>query len=163
MNEWLELARLQSISGDSAAAKASLEHARQSPDSQAAYHTSTDYFSLGTSISIFIAYIEQAAGNKEAAFRQLDELDATLNRFEQDGGACAGLYWLRALSRAVRGDPDAAMQHLRIAHDKGWREARAARSEPYLQSLRNRQDFQQLLSATERELRAEATAIVAAQ
>jgi hypothetical protein len=90
---------------------------------------------------------------------QLDELDATLRKFEQDGGACAGLYSLRALSRALRGDPEAAMSNLRKAHEKGWRESRTTRREPYLQSLRNRQDFQQLLAATDRELQSEAATV----
>ncbi len=52
------------------------------------------------------------------------------------------------------------MANLRKAHDKGWREARTARNEPYLQSLRERQDFQQLLVATDRELKSEADAFM---
>jgi ATP/maltotriose-dependent transcriptional regulator MalT len=159
MLEWLELARLQAISSESAAAATSLERARQAPDWQAAYQSRPDFFCLGTSNSIFIAYIQMAAGEKAAAMKQLDELDATLGKFEQDGGACAGLYSLRAQSRSLRGDPEGAMANLRKAHDKGWRESRTTRREPYLQSLRNRQDFQQLLAATDRELQAEAAAV----
>ena len=160
MNAWLKLARLQSISGDSAAAKASLERARHVPDWQEAYQTMTDFFCLGQSNSISIAYIEQSAGNEPAAIAQLDELDAALNTFEQDGGACAGLYSLRAQSQALRGDEEAAMANLRKAHDRGWREARTSLREPYLQSLRDRQDFQQLLAATDRELQSEAAAFL---
>ena len=159
MLEWLELARRQSISGDSAAAMTSLQRARQTPDWQAAYQSRPDFFCLGTSNSIPIAYIELAAGDRATAMGQLDELDATLRKFEQDGGACAGLYSLRALSRALRGDPEAAMASLRKAHENGWRESQTTRREPYLQSLRNRQDFQQLLAATDRELQSEAAAV----
>ncbi|MEO8306772.1 MAG: TIR domain-containing protein [Pseudomonadota bacterium] len=158
MNEWLELARLQSISGDLAAARKSLDRARQAADWQAAFQSRPDFFCLGTSNAISIAYIELATGDRATGMRQLDDLETTLNTFEQDGGACAGVYSLRALSRALRGDPESAVANLRKAHDKGWREARTTRREPYLQSIRNRQDFQQVLAATNRELQAEAAA-----
>jgi TolB-like protein/Tfp pilus assembly protein PilF len=160
MESWLKLARLQSISGDPVAAKASLDRGRQASDWQAAYQTMTDFFCLGESNAISIAFIELSAGNKTAAIAQLNALDATLDTFEQDGGGCAGLYSLRARSQALRGDNEAAMANLRKAHTKGRRDARTSLREPYLQSLRGRQDFQQLLAATDRELQSEAAAFL---
>jgi TolB-like protein/tetratricopeptide (TPR) repeat protein len=156
MLEWLELARLQLVSGDATAAKVSLEKARKAPDWQPAYQSRPEFVRLGNSNSIFIAAIEMAVGNREAGLQQLDSLDATLDKLEQDGGACGGLHSLRAASQALRGDPDGAMASLLKAHDKGWRESPAARIEPYLQSLRDRQDFRHLLAMTDRELQVEA-------
>jgi TolB-like protein len=159
MTDWLNLAGLQLVSGDAASAKATLDLARQSPSWQPATLAEPDHVRMGYSASIAVAGIELAAGNRSAAIEILDALDSMLDKVELGGAACGGLYALRAHSRAMRGDPEGAMTFLRRAQEKGWREARAARVEPYLQALRDRPDFRQLLETTDREIRAEATAI----
>jgi TolB-like protein/Flp pilus assembly protein TadD len=162
MSEWLELANLQLIGGDSLAARASLDRARSSPDWQPASLSKPDFVRLGNSTAIYVAGIELSAGNREAALQVLDALDATLDRLEKDGGACSGLYGLRAESLALRGDSEGSMANLRRAHEKGWRQASSARRQPYLRALDAREDYRQLLDQTERELRASATIIEAA-
>jgi Tfp pilus assembly protein PilF len=158
MHEWLELARLQLVSGDAVSAKASLDQARNAPDWQPAFQSTPEFVRLGSANAIFVAAIELSAGNREVALQQLDALDEMLDKMERGGGACGGLYSLRAASHALRGDPDGAMRSLLKAHEKGWREAPTARSEPYLQTLRDRPDFRQLLAMTDRELVAGAAA-----
>jgi hypothetical protein len=55
------------------------------------------------------------------------------------------------------------MTFLRQAQARGWHQARSARLEPYLHSLRNRADFGQLLAAADRELEADAAAYAVAR
>jgi tetratricopeptide (TPR) repeat protein len=163
MAQWLGLANLQLLAGDPAAASAALGRARQMPDWQPATLTTPDHVRLGNSAATSVAAIELATGNLQGALQVLDALEEMLDRFEQGGGACAGLYSLRAESRAMRGDSEGAMLWLRRAHEKGWRAARAARRDPYLQSLRDLPGYRQLLAETERQLAATAGTFTASR
>jgi hypothetical protein len=151
MTQSLDLAHLQLAAGDAAAAKAVLERARKSPSWQPGSLAEPDFVRLGYSAAVIVAGIEDAAGNRDAAVEALNAIDNTLDRFEAGGAACGGLYLLRAESQAIRGESDRAMASLRLASERGWRDSKAARSEPTLQSLHNRPDFQQLMAQVDRQ------------
>jgi serine/threonine-protein kinase len=152
-DELLALARLQLNAGNVGAAKASLDQALRSNGYQAAELVDPSYVKNGYSAAVIVAGVEMAAGNRDAALRVLQPLDEMLDKMEKDGGACSGLYSLRAESLALRGEPDRAMAALQRAHEQGWRLSQSARTERYLLSLQQRDDFKALLKKVDQQVR----------
>jgi tetratricopeptide (TPR) repeat protein len=152
-DELLALARLQLNAGRIAAAKESLDQALRSSGYQPAELVDPSYVKNGYSAAVIVAGVELAAGNRDAALRVLKPLDAMLDKMEKDGGACSGLYSLRAESLALRGEADLAMAALQRAHEQGWRLSQSARTERYLLSLQQRQDFKALLAKVDQQVR----------
>lgn len=142
----LELAHLQLAAGDAGAAGEALAQARHSATWQTASLVDPDYVRLGYAAGIIVAGVETAVGNRASASQALDALDDMLARFEAGGATVSGLYALRAQSLALRGEPAAAMESLRRAVERGWRGSRAARTDPLLATLRERDDFRQLMA-----------------
>jgi TolB-like protein/tetratricopeptide (TPR) repeat protein len=153
-DELLALSRLQLNAGNVKAASASLELAMRSQDYQPAELVDPSYVRNGFSAAVIVAGVQVANGDRAAALRTLQPLDATLDRMEKDGAACSGLYSLRAESLALRGDPERAMVALQRAYQQGWRFSQSARTEPYLQSLHQRGDFKELMAKIDRQVQA---------
>ena len=149
-DELLALARLQLNAGRVEAAKGSLDQALQSEGFQQAELVDPSYVKNGFSAALIVAAVQTAAGDREAALIALKPLNDMLDRMEKDGAACSGLYSLRAESLALRGDPERAMAALRRAYAQGWRQSQSARSERFLQSLHQREDFKALMGQVDR-------------
>jgi len=135
--ELVELARLQYIAGDAAAARATLAHAhRILPLSSA------DLFDGGQirhdySAALFHAGIElQGGGDTRYGLGLLKQLDRMLTAYEKNGGQHHGLYSLRAASLAMQGKKAEAQVALDQAWKKGWRTTWRARADPYLKELK---------------------------
>jgi len=103
----------------------------------------------GYSPAVICAGVLLDTGERDRALRLLADLDEMLDRLEKNGWANHGLYSLRAESQALRGQGDAAMQSLQRAVARGWRLAWHAQAEPYLASLRAREDFKALMKDVE--------------
>jgi len=152
--EWLELASLQLTAADAQSALTSLQHARRSQSWQSAELVDPSYVRNGYSGAAIVAAVELAAGDREAALRTLAPLDEMLDRMEGAGAACSGLHLLRAVSLALHGDPGRSMASLERAYQQGWRLSQQARTEPLLESLKQREDFRALLARIDRQIRA---------
>ena len=87
------------------------------------------YVKNGFSAAVIVAAVQMAAGDRERRCGHLKPLDDMLDRMEKDGGACSGLYSLRAESLACAGDQERAMLALQKAHEQGWRLSQSARNE----------------------------------
>lgn len=145
-DEALDLARLHLAAGNAGAAKQWLDRAMGPTGWQPDKLVDPYAIRLGYAPALIVGSVQLAAGDREAGLATLAHLDAMLERMERAGAACSGLYSLRAESLALQGEPARAMLALQQAYGQGWRLANSARTEPFLQSLRERQDFQQLLA-----------------
>jgi TolB-like protein/thioredoxin-like negative regulator of GroEL len=152
-DDWLDLARLQLNAGAVGSAKVSLDHAQHSDGYRPAELADPGYVRNGFSAAVIVAGVEMAAGNRDAALQALRPLDEVLDRMEKDGAACSGLYSLRAESLALRGEPERALVALNQAYGQGWRLSRSARSNPFLRTLQQREDFKALLARVDQQLR----------
>ena len=94
-----------------------------------------------------LATILRAEGDAAGANRRLDELAELLDRLANSGVETYGLYYLKAALAAMRGNADAAMVELNRAAQLGWRDAWLADHLPYFDTLRERDDYRQLLAA----------------
>jgi TolB-like protein/DNA-binding winged helix-turn-helix (wHTH) protein/tetratricopeptide (TPR) repeat protein len=141
-----ELADAWLMVGDYAAARACVDRATGSPDFNSADLESPWLARTGRSYLLISAVALRAGGEMAAADRQLAQLETLLSRMAASGVRTEGLYELRAQLAAVRGRGDDAMAALRQAVDLGWTSVWLAEHEPYFASLRNRQDFRELLA-----------------
>jgi tetratricopeptide (TPR) repeat protein len=105
---------------------------------------------FGTSYLLVRASALQAAGNVQAAARDLDTLAGLLARLVDAGVQTRGLFELQAQLAAMRGQPEAAMSALRRAVELGWTDVWLAEHQPYFDTLRDRDDFRELLAAVSR-------------
>jgi len=144
-----ETVRVYHTAGDLTRARAALQKLFDAPDFKDADLYGTEQIRNGFSPATIAAGALIASGERERAVKILDGFDEMLDRLEQNGWANYGVDSLRAESLALRGDGDGAMRSLRRAVDRGWRGAWRAKEEPYLASLRDRRDFQELLSEVE--------------
>jgi TolB-like protein/DNA-binding winged helix-turn-helix (wHTH) protein/Flp pilus assembly protein TadD len=135
--ELAELARLQFVANDAAAARATLAHANRILPSYAA----ADMFDGSQirheyAVALTHAGIElKGGGDATKAQALLEDFDAMLDRYEQSGGTHYGLYSLRAISLATQGKREQAEDALKIAWQRGWRSTWKAQREPYLSGL----------------------------
>ena len=151
--ELLALARQQLNAGAVDAAKRSVDQALRLEGFQQAELVDPSYVKNGFSEAAVVAAVQMAAGDRDAALRALKPLDDMLDRMEKEGGACHGLYSLRAESLALRGDQERAMLALKKAYEQGWRLSQSARSEKFLQSLHQREDFKALMTRIDQQVR----------
>jgi len=145
-----EAVRLYHTVGDLTRARSVLRKVIDAPVFKDADLYDTEQIRNGFSYAIIAGGVLFATGERKRAEQILDRLEAMLDRLEANGWATNGIDSLRAESLALRGDGDAAMRSLRRAVDRGWRGAWRANEEPYLASLRERHDFQELLKDVER-------------
>ena len=132
-----ELARLQYMAGEFAAARATLAHAQRilplsSVDMFDGSQIRHDY-----SASLFHAGIElKGGGDVRRAQDLLGQLDRMLADYEKNGGQHYGLYSLRAASLAMQGKTAEAESALETAWKHGWRTRWRAQGDPYLGQVR---------------------------
>lgn len=132
--ELAELARLQYLANDAAAARATLAHAeRILPDSAAADLLDGSQIRHEYAVALTHAGIELKGGGDTAKAQQLlDKFDVMLDHYEQSGGRHYGLNSLRAVSLAMQGKSGQAKSALSTAWNDGWRATWRARIEPFL-------------------------------
>ena len=101
----------------------------------------------GRSYLLVAAGALRASGDEAAAVRRLGELDALLQKVGAAGVQTYGFFELRAELAAMRGQGDSAVAELRRAVEAGWSAAWSAEHEPYFDSVKEREDFRELLAA----------------
>jgi TolB-like protein/DNA-binding winged helix-turn-helix (wHTH) protein/tetratricopeptide (TPR) repeat protein len=120
--ELAELARLQLISGDAAAARATVAHAERILPLSTADMFDGSQIRFEYSAALIRAGIElQGGGDKARAAEILRQFDRVLDTYENNGGRHFGLYALRAQSFALQGRMQEAQQALNLAWKNGWR------------------------------------------
>jgi DNA-binding winged helix-turn-helix (wHTH) protein/TolB-like protein/tetratricopeptide (TPR) repeat protein len=144
-----EAVRLYQIAGELEKARAALELMR----STSAYEDRELFVPrqvrAGHSPGLVCASLLLAQGEREEGLALLDKLDAMLSRLEANGMVHHGVDSLRAESLALRGKPDEAMRSLRRAVSRGWRASWRAETDPFFASLRERDDFKELIREVE--------------
>jgi DNA-binding winged helix-turn-helix (wHTH) protein/TolB-like protein/tetratricopeptide (TPR) repeat protein len=144
-----EAVRLYQIAGELEKARAALESMRSTAAFADRELFDPTQIRASHSPGLVCASLLLAQGEREEGLKLLDKLDEMLDRAEKNGVAHFGLDSLRAESLALRGKPDEAMRSLRRAVTRGWRAAWRAETEPYLASLREREDFKALIREVE--------------
>jgi TolB-like protein/predicted Zn-dependent protease len=135
--ELTELARLQYLAGDIAAARATLSHAQRVLPLSSVNTFDGSQIRHDYSAAVFYAGIELTAGGSPARAQELlAGLDAMLERYEKNGGRHYGLYSLRAASLALQGKKAPAQSALEKAWKHGWRATWRARTDPVLGQLK---------------------------
>jgi TolB-like protein/DNA-binding winged helix-turn-helix (wHTH) protein len=134
--ELAELARMQFLANDSAAARATLGHAERILPLSTADMFDGSQIRFEYSAALMRAGIElRGGGNSAKAMKILGDLDRMLDRYEENGGQHFGLYSLRAESFALQGKAREAQAALNAAWKRGWRATLRARHEPNLVGL----------------------------
>jgi TolB-like protein/DNA-binding winged helix-turn-helix (wHTH) protein len=144
-----EAAYSRMVLGDAPAVKKLIARALVAPDREPGLADLAWYArgeSMWPSYRIDLAVAELALGDRPAADHELNTVLAMLNGMIGAGVKRHGTYELRAKVYALKGQGDAAMRDLDTAVKLGWRGAWWATHEPYLQSLRDRSDFQALMA-----------------
>jgi TolB-like protein/DNA-binding winged helix-turn-helix (wHTH) protein/tetratricopeptide (TPR) repeat protein len=149
MDGLVDVARFQHTVGNLAEARKALQKAFELPGFSERELVKPEQILAGYSPAVICAGLLLATGERDHALQLLGDLDEMLDRMERNGWANHGLYSLRAESLALRGQGDAAMQSLNRAVARGWRQAWRAQVEPYLASLRGREDFKALIKDVE--------------
>jgi len=134
--EFAELARLQLVSGDAVAARATLAHAERILPLSTADMFDGAQVRFEYSAALIRANIEmRGGGDPEKAAGILRRFDEVLDRYEENGGRHFGLYVLRAESLALRGKKSEAQEALDTAWKNGWRATWRLRHEPSMAGL----------------------------
>jgi hypothetical protein len=134
--ELAELARLQLMSGDAAAARATLAHAERILPLSTADLLDGSQIRFEYSAALTRAAIElRGGGDRAKAMQILDDFDRLLDTYEKSGGVHYGLYVLRAESLALRGRTREAQVAMDTAWKKGWRMTWQLRHEPSMAGL----------------------------
>ena len=134
--ELIELARLQYVAGDAAAARTTLTHAQRVLPLSSADLFDGSQIRHDYSAALFNAGIElKGGGDRTRAMALLRQLDQMLATYEKNGGKHYGLYSLRASSLVMQGRKPEAQAALQQAWKHGWRSTWRARADPYLKDL----------------------------
>ena len=140
--------------GDADAAKRLIALALSRPDRVPGFAELPFYAmttrSVGNSYRLDLAVAELALGERASAEKELNIVLEMLNKMIADGVERNATFELRAKVYALKGQGDNAMRDLDQAVKHGWRRAWWATHEPYLASLRPRNDFQALMAQVER-------------
>jgi TolB-like protein/DNA-binding winged helix-turn-helix (wHTH) protein len=135
-DELVELAWLQFIAGESAAARATLEHAERILPLSTADLYDGSQIRHAYSAALLHAGIElRGGGDRAKALQMLGTLDGMLERYHKNGGTHYGAWTLLAESLALQGRTDEAKTALETAYEHGWRSTWRADREPYLQGV----------------------------
>lgn len=103
----------------------------------------------GTSYQLPLAMLELRNGQRQAAMTRLNGLLRLLDELERNGYVGWGIHSVRADALALSGDADAALIEMQRAVELGWRSTWAARHDPYLTALFEREDFRALMESVE--------------
>ncbi|HEY2677699.1 MAG TPA: winged helix-turn-helix domain-containing protein [Steroidobacteraceae bacterium] len=145
-----ESAYARLLLGEAAAVKVLIARALAAPDRPNG--TADDAWSargagpIANSYRIDLAAAEIALGDRVSAQRELDQVLVMLDGMIAAGVERNATYELRARVKALAGKSDDAMRDLSKAVKLGWRSAWWAMHEPYFSSLRQRSDFQALMT-----------------
>ena len=135
--ELAELARLQYLANDMAAARATLAHAeRILPLTAFNLFDGTQIRHEYSGAIIHAGIALRGGGDRAKALALLDEFDELLDRYEEHGGRHYGLHVMRAESLAIRDKRDAAEAALAKAWEHGWRDTWRMRRDPYLVGIK---------------------------
>ena len=99
-----------------------------------------------------VATLFAAAGAKERAAPLLDDVERTLNDYEQRGVTAPAFSFHRARLLALRGDTARALASLQTAVDRGWRRAWWVRRDPAFERLRGESAFKAILQKVDAQL-----------
>jgi TolB-like protein/DNA-binding winged helix-turn-helix (wHTH) protein/tetratricopeptide (TPR) repeat protein len=128
-----ELARIQLLANDAAAARATLAHAARILPMYGADLYDGSQIRYEYSVALIHAAIGlNGGGDRAAALKLLTGLDHMLDTYEKNGGRHFGAPLLRAQSLSLQGRKSEAAAALKAAWDRGWRASWRARREPYL-------------------------------
>jgi TolB-like protein/DNA-binding winged helix-turn-helix (wHTH) protein/tetratricopeptide (TPR) repeat protein len=120
--EVAELARLQLIGGEAAAARATLAHAERILPLSTADMFDGGQVRFEFSAALIHAAIElKGGGDRTKAMQILKKFDQMLETYERNGGRHFGLHALRAESLALQGRTSEAQEALNTAWKNGWR------------------------------------------
>jgi len=134
--EIAELARLQLIGGDAAAARATIAHAERILPLSTADMFDASQIRFEYSAALIRAGIElKGGGDKARAMEILKNFDHMLATYEENGGRHFGLYALRAESLALQGKIGEAQEALNTAWKTGWRTTWRVRRESSMAGL----------------------------
>jgi len=128
--ELTELARLQMVSGDLAAARKTQAHANRVFPILSGDLYDGSQIRHEFSAALIRARIELNFGDRARALQLLTDFERMLDTYEKSGGRHFGLYTLRAESYALRGDKAKAQQAFQSAWKHGWRATWKARRDP---------------------------------
>ena len=135
--ELTELARLQYLAGEFAAARATLAHAQRILPLSAVDLIDGSQIRYDYSAALFRAGIEiKGGGDAARAAELLAQLDRLLANYEKNGGQHYGAHSLRAASLAMQGKNAEAEAALDSAWKRGWRARWRAKSDPFLGQVR---------------------------
>jgi hypothetical protein len=143
----LQLANAALFAGDAAFAGEFVDRALASPALKPEDLASPWQASGGYSDLLVLATVLRARGDVAGADARLVELGALLDRMRDAGVQSHGMYFVRAGLDAMQGRPEQAMAALQRAVQLGWRDAWVAERQPFLESLRTRDDFRDVLAA----------------
>ena len=93
-----------------------------------------------------------AAGARNRVAPLLDEVERTLNDYEQRGLTAPAFHFHRARVLALRGDTARALTALQLAVERGWRRAWWMRRDPALETLRGDSAFNAMLQNIDSQL-----------
>jgi TolB-like protein/DNA-binding winged helix-turn-helix (wHTH) protein len=130
--ELAELARLQLLAGDAAAALATLQHVERILPQSRAELLDASQIRHDFSGALVHVRIHLGGGDRKRAMELLDGFDRLLDTYEKNGGRHFGLHSLRAEVFAIRGDKVRAEASLEAAWRHGWRATWRAERDPYL-------------------------------
>jgi TolB-like protein/DNA-binding winged helix-turn-helix (wHTH) protein/Tfp pilus assembly protein PilF len=134
--ELAELARLQLIAGEAAAARATLAHVERILPLSTADMFDASQIRFEYSAALIRAGIElKGGGDKGKATQILKSFDRMIATYEENGGRHFGLHALRAESLALQGRTREAQEALNTAWKAGWRTTWRVRREPSMAAL----------------------------
>jgi TolB-like protein/DNA-binding winged helix-turn-helix (wHTH) protein/tetratricopeptide (TPR) repeat protein len=134
--ELAKLAGLQLMSGDAAAARATLAHADRILPLATADLLDGSQIRFEYSSALIRAAIElNGGGDRVKAMKILDDFDRLLDTYEKSGGTHYGLFVLRAQSFALRGKTREAQAAIDTAWKRGWRMTWRLRRDPSMAGL----------------------------
>jgi len=99
-----------------------------------------------------VASLFAAAGEKDRTAPLLDQVERTLNDYEQRGVSAPAFSFHRARVLALRGDIARALASLQTAFDRGWRRAWWVSRDPAFEQLRGESVFKAILQKMEAQL-----------
>ena len=134
--ELAELARLQLMANDAAAARATLEHAERILPLSTADMFDGSQIRFEYSAAVTRAGIElKGGGDRAKAMKILSEFDRLLDTYQKDGGRHFGMHTLHAESLALQGKQREAQAELDQAWKAGWRATWRVRRESSMAGL----------------------------
>lgn len=149
-----EAAYLRLLLGEASAVKDLIARAQAASDREPGYADSP-FYARGavvepTPYRLDSAVAQLALGDRASAQHDLDQVLGMLDTMIAAGVERNGTYELRARVYALEGRGDDAMRDLAKAVKLGWRRAWWATHEPYFYSLRQRDDFNALMTEVSR-------------